>query len=439
MADVISTIKPAGGGDFTTLASWYTWTQSQSDPGPSDFFIAECYDGGNLGDFLLNSTYHNYKIVAAAGQRHNGTFGSSGAYTLGNINAQNLSRDIIVEGIRFANGATFYSNEAAANGVHQILVDSCLFEMTGGLHAIYFGVYNHYAQNIFTARNNIFINDATSPGLDAVRVVSYEDGFDANITVYLYNNSVDGVNLTNYGVFIELDYLKGNAYANVVCFNNIILRTPNGCFGGAGSGYNASNDYNAVSDTSAIGSNSLLSQTASNIWVTPGTDLTLKSTSPCKDVGTTIGSFSSDALHGTGWRPQGTAWDMGALELAGSGPSPVDQTQLGKARIQKIVDQTQLGKANIQGTTDKTILGKSNIQVIEDKTIQGKARIQVISDKTQLGEARIQKIINRTTQGKANIVIKTDKTIQGKARIINPAPPGESQVYPFNWIGIMIS
>ena len=47
---VISTIKPAGGGDFTTLQSWYdTWAKLQTNPAQ----WAECYAGGSgLGTFV---------------------------------------------------------------------------------------------------------------------------------------------------------------------------------------------------------------------------------------------------------------------------------------------------------------------------------------------------------------------------------------------------
>ena len=76
----IKTIKPAGGGDYTTLAAWENWADGQAS---ADQW-AECYEGGDLGPVLLNlwtptPTPTLYpKIYTPLAERHNGTSAGGG-------------------------------------------------------------------------------------------------------------------------------------------------------------------------------------------------------------------------------------------------------------------------------------------------------------------------------------------------------------------------
>ena len=77
----VKTIKPAGGGDYTSLALW----EDAVDGEASAAQWAECYSGGNLGAVTLSGwsatpDASNYpKIYAAEGNSH-GADVSSGAY-----------------------------------------------------------------------------------------------------------------------------------------------------------------------------------------------------------------------------------------------------------------------------------------------------------------------------------------------------------------------
>src|ERR1044071_371936 len=81
-AQTIKTIKPAGGGDYTTLAAWEDWADGQTNAAQ----WAECYSGGDLGtvDFggwasTPNAT--NYpRIYVPLGEGHGGST-NAGAYT----------------------------------------------------------------------------------------------------------------------------------------------------------------------------------------------------------------------------------------------------------------------------------------------------------------------------------------------------------------------
>ena len=67
------------------------------------------------------------------------------------------------------------------------------------------------------------------------------------------------------------------------------------------------------------GSNHLISKTASNQFVNVSNDWNLLATADALNAGKTMTSFSNDAVHDSGWRPQGAAYDMGALERAATG------------------------------------------------------------------------------------------------------------------------
>jgi hypothetical protein len=85
----IKTVKPLGGGDFSSLQAWWNWAKTQVNPDQ----WAECYGGGNLG-FLDATGGHaftpdasNYpRIYAAAGHRHNLKWDTSKAYIDGGHN-----------------------------------------------------------------------------------------------------------------------------------------------------------------------------------------------------------------------------------------------------------------------------------------------------------------------------------------------------------------
>ena len=81
---VISTIKPDGSGDFTTLQTWNDlWAKKQTNASQ----WAECYAGGSLGNTTLSGWTSNTpsatsypRVYAAQGNRHDGQKRRSGAY-----------------------------------------------------------------------------------------------------------------------------------------------------------------------------------------------------------------------------------------------------------------------------------------------------------------------------------------------------------------------
>ena len=82
---IISTVKPNGDGNFTTLALWEDWADADPFSTGHAGYWAECYKGGNLGvvnvsGWSVSATADNHpKIYAAAGHRHDGDV-TDGAY-----------------------------------------------------------------------------------------------------------------------------------------------------------------------------------------------------------------------------------------------------------------------------------------------------------------------------------------------------------------------
>ena len=76
-------------------------------------------------------------------------------------------------------------------------------------------------------------------------------------------------------------------------------------------------------------------QTPSDLFVSEGSDVNLKAGSNAVDAGKTIAAFDWDAVHvdADNWRPQGSAWDMGALEKESAAPSDlVERSKRGVMR-----------------------------------------------------------------------------------------------------------
>jgi hypothetical protein len=160
----IKTVKPLGGGDFTTLQGWWDWAKTQTNPKQ----WAECYGGGSLGPLDLSggtsfspvSTDGNCpRIYPADGHRHNLTWDTSKAHIdAGTISTQAINiveiEYFTVEGIQVragGSGAFCYGNPSGTNGYGSYTWDGLLLiaQGTNTLTGIYSynrgtGVPAHY-------------------------------------------------------------------------------------------------------------------------------------------------------------------------------------------------------------------------------------------------------------------------------------------------------
>jgi hypothetical protein len=338
------TIKPNGGGDYTTLAAAEAAHRgSMAGRGVVTF---ECYDGtASAGAVTFinadwpNSDSSNYiRIYAPISERHDGTISSAGA-CCGEIQIQ-LIPYTRIEGLRVA--------ISTDTGVIQIsdygLIDSVLVVHSGAGTCIFCGssgvVDAHY-----TIQNNIVYG-----GGIAVAGINVRAGAQVN-TTYAFNNTVDGCTT---GILMEEWEKKSSGTLNITLENNICTNsTTDYKFQLSGQpsqlGTITANN-NASEDTTAddwAGSDNIISQVPGDLFVTEGSDVNLKAGSNAIDAGKTIATFDWDALHlnADNWRPQGSAWDMGALELEQAAPSGWDN-KIGGVVPGKIggVDAGNIGK-----------------------------------------------------------------------------------------------
>lgn len=304
MANTVSEIKPDGTGDFTTLTSWNTWAAGQSSAGQT----ALCYSGGDLGQCELDSSYgwpmptpSEHPIIRVAeGERHEGRR-DQGAY----IDHSEVSSTYCIETnldyveiwhLRMSRGGP-----ETNSGVY-IRSDNCLVD---GILCSGIGSYGVNAQcgskEAVTVRNCI----VEGAGSDSYFLnVTNSEG-----TLYLYN-------CLAYGSGAWEHYLLGGdpTYAhNIMAFGNPIFYP---------SHENGSAGHNMSSDETAddwLGSGHYINAVADDEFQDPQIDYNLLETGDAFEGGEAIGSFDHDAVNGSGWRPQGSAWDIGALELGGGG------------------------------------------------------------------------------------------------------------------------
>lgn len=323
------TIKPGGGGDYTTLASWWTFAQ-----GESTAQHAECYTGGDLGEVNIASATFTptdseyFRIYAADGEKHDGTTASTGAYI--NINSTSHGVQISehytrIEGIRFT--ANALKDGVFVNGADGCVIDSCNFVAEGST-----GFRNGINCEVVEANGGIYIRNNVIYGLGkgggggiadygAITVVVMIFSGTYDWASYIENNSIHNVHRTTDGygrgiTCIEVQ-IGGTLTHDVEARNNIATdcetvdyyeSITNGTI--TGGGYNTSSDGtgNIYGSTG-----SETNEAAADIYTTPASDLRLLTTAEAYDGGTTSVNFTNSNQGVT--RPEGAAWDKGAFEM----------------------------------------------------------------------------------------------------------------------------
>lgn len=126
----------------------------------------------------------------------------------------------------------------------------------------------------------------------------------------VYNNSV--YSNTNYGLEVHNTGTGPLVTNNIFSTNAVNIQND----GGSSPTYTTNLCSGAATGCAFV-------ETAATTFVTPGTNFTIKAGSAALDSGTTLPSpYATDLLNIT--RPQGSAFDLGALELIGAGaPTPI--------------------------------------------------------------------------------------------------------------------
>lgn len=315
----VKTIKPNGGGDYTSLAAW--WTDAKTAATADQW--AECYnDGGDLGTVYLDAfdtavpdSDHYIKIYTPLAERHDGSL-DTGAYItsagvdIGVTNEINYTQ-IIGIGI-YGGGITILNIIVNTTGM---LFDSNMLE--GNVFINYATVEDSYTGSFIIRNNGIIVERGNGILLQSTGVVSGTCTMNATI----YNNSI--VSPTSYNV-VESSVVGGNGVINITLKNNIGMGADNIAvkdFDITITNGVITSDYNMSSDDTADdygGANNYINKTAAAAFVNQDSDLKLRYCSTAIDSGADLSGtgFDWDALHESGdsWRPQSSSWDRGAFE-----------------------------------------------------------------------------------------------------------------------------
>ena len=304
----IKTIKPAGGGDYTTLAAWEAWADDQAS---ADQW-AECYTGGDLGACTVSGwtatpDASNYpRIYAADGEGHGGDK-TAGAYSTGRILIQ--EGYVQVADIRVSNNQINWSLHL--NAVDLTVVERCLVhDYAGDGFYCFYGFYDYGPQEN-TIQNCLAVDCTT--GFKMGSDIAYSGA--GSPTMNLYNS-------TAYGCTTGIDLYNGGVVgANVNCENSIAMScTTDFSYLDTGGGTVTCNN-NLSDDATADdegGTGHLINQTDTDVFTDPSNDdYTLKwPDSPALDAGKTVASVTDDIIDTS--RPQWNAYDMGCFEAIGS-------------------------------------------------------------------------------------------------------------------------
>jgi hypothetical protein len=307
----LKTIKPDGTGDYTTIQAWEDWADDQLSADQD----AECYRGGDLGEFTIRqwttapdaANYpHIYTTIA---ERHKGKDNECGAY----VDA--ASACIVglpftrVEGLRFqctSTGRLVTQNYGGADTPSNVVFDSNLLIQYGNQAAI---LVDSPVSCI--VRNNIIVLDDSTNNATGIDFRSV-NGFIHNNTVHARDAGQNGISVgVGGGNQCEalnniVTYAAGQAYTDTGCYE---LR----------SGTFSDFDHNLSTDGTADDwgvDNNLINKTSANQYVNESYDWYLVVTADAYTAGQTIAAFDWDALHldAANWRPKNGTWDMGALE-----------------------------------------------------------------------------------------------------------------------------
>ncbi|MCE9586679.1 hypothetical protein K8R04_05230, partial [Candidatus Uhrbacteria bacterium] len=298
----IKTIKPAGGGDYTTLAAWWTFAAAQAT---ADQW-AECYSGGDLGPIddsggmaATSDATHYPQIYVAGGHEHGGGI-SAGAYTTGIVSFGNVNYWHVI-GLRVGNNSA--SNlQLFGTG---FFMDRCLAVHTSGISgSLMFVIFNGGLETSYV-RNCAAYSIVT--GSTAFDLFNGGPTFIDNCTAVSRNGN------GNRGFRLDL------VYADTITLRNCVACgfNQNGDYEGSAFGGTIVMSTCVSSDATADdfgGSGNLINQNFYDLFADPlHGDFRLRPGSALIDAGANLSAdFTTDIVGRT--RPASGPWDIGAFE-----------------------------------------------------------------------------------------------------------------------------
>lgn len=312
------------GTDFTTLAAWEDWAGAQASADP----IADCYDGGNLGELYMQNwiatpTELEHPVVRSAnGEGHGGSL-TAGAYCemsgSNGLYVYNVSPAEVI-GMRVVNASpstSFPVGLRAGTGQGGVTFDSCVVhfkaESSGnGGYMVYCGSSSaSIPENV--VQNCLLVSDRASSDEQASVFMQSSAG---NTSRFMNNTCVSSATgyVQGFSRFIGL-----GAGSQTIVSNNIFLAA-----GGV-----LSVKIDAFSDGVVVVNENVTSDSVGSIpnktsaecfSDSDNHDYTPLAGGPQVDAGDDLSAYFTTDLIGT-TRPQGEAFDIGAIEFV-----PTDNT-----------------------------------------------------------------------------------------------------------------
>ena len=355
-AEIVKTVGPGGGFNYLDLNAWVLG-ERRNLIAADEVAIAECYGGGNVG---LNGTQINMSaggvfqtdatrniiIRAAAGEEHEGTgtFDTSKAYMEGlalpnnqNCLAYSTALHVTIEGMQFrtrqlnSGGGSVHCFSALAGTLQAFR--RCLCVSTVGpsvtaaspIEGSGLLVQGVIADSL--VENCIFMLDYESNISHGGQVVFYQNAATA-LTHTFRNNTVISTN-SGGGSGSQVALVTRNG--DTLDSNNNIYICPTrgvdsyeGILGGTLT--KGANDITSDAVAITAGLRSYAYNTDNFVSVTLGTeDLTPTEEAAATDAGATIGAVTTDIRNLA--RPQGAAYDIGAVERAQTAEESMGETQ----------------------------------------------------------------------------------------------------------------
>jgi hypothetical protein len=164
----IKTVKPGGGGDYTSLNAWES-AERANLVATDKIKVVEVYSGGNAatGEVdILNATWvtdtaHYIEIRAASGQQHNGVWDTNKAYWESSGYGSDFERDVRVTKMQVRTTTGYSPIYFGLASGREAIVDSCIIKRTGSTVARNTLWLNGGA---ITVKNCIVTSDVISPG-----------------------------------------------------------------------------------------------------------------------------------------------------------------------------------------------------------------------------------------------------------------------------------
>ena len=321
----ISIVKPAGGGDYTTLQTWYAGRVGILGGGNPNLItldrieVAVVYGGGDALNGLtltLNTCFtdatHYFEIRAAAGHQHNGTWDISKAYgtTPSGTSILCLSQNLHITGMQISSRDITVSDSEFLSLATGVIVDRCILKSinnTGVASAAFESSRTSASSSIHSiVQNSILI----ALGVNALGIWNRS----SSTTIDAFNNTII-TSATN--IFGAIGSYTGTG--QIVNSQNNYLQAPTGCCYKPTSGTINKGSKDATSTTEATDPNlrNVPYTTATFLNVTPGSENlrpVISSSNRLLDHGANLTSSGITIdIVGTA-RPQFGTFDIGAFE-----------------------------------------------------------------------------------------------------------------------------